>query len=358
MKSRRTSNHAQNSLPACSVSPPSSKTSYVGVYVSCVILGLVVWLGLINPSKQVKQSRNTADSFNNAISPSSIVKPQFRPPETLAELLSMRPDDLGKVDIARMNLLCATGLNGSENMNIHEIETTLDRWAVWVRSETRQNLHRFRDNPAAYENSTIYYQMGMLTTVLQQDFKVQYNPARIPIGGLDEPDNIFFADSKDVFLNGLASTRAMGTCSSLPVLYVAIGRRLGYPLKLAAAKAHLFVQWELGENNAHVNIEGSGHGFHIENDAYYRKWPYPMSDDELIMGHYLQPMTPAQELAVFLETRAACLDATNRMVEARQTYAEAAALIPDWPAVKLALIRLSEGKSIQMLPSRDISLRK
>ena len=31
---------------------------------------------------------------------------------------------------------------------------------------------------------------------------------------------------------------ARGTCSSLPVLQVAVGRRLGYPLKLVTTKGH------------------------------------------------------------------------------------------------------------------------
>jgi hypothetical protein len=54
--------------------------------------------------------------------------------------------------------------------------------------------------------------------------------------------------------------RRMGTCSSMPVLYVTLGRRLGYPVKLVTAKAHLFVRWEqTGERfNLSKNMTSDG----------------------------------------------------------------------------------------------------
>jgi hypothetical protein len=60
----------------------------------------------------------------------------------------------------------------------------------------------------------------------------------------------FFADPSKVFLHGLLGPERVGTCSSLPVLYVAVGRQLGYPLKLVTAKGHLFVRWEGAESRA------------------------------------------------------------------------------------------------------------
>jgi hypothetical protein len=44
------------------------------------------------------------------------------------------------------------------------------------------------------------------------------------------------------------------------VLYVAIGRRLGYPLKLVECKGHLFVRWE--DAKERFNIEGTSRGLH------------------------------------------------------------------------------------------------
>ena len=110
--------------------------------------------------------------------------------------------------------------------------------------------------------------MLMMAVVLYEDFSVRYNPERISAPGAVDPNDHFFADSRDIFLHGLLlpslnpqlSTLNLptGTCSSLPVLYIAIGRRLGYPLKLATTKSHLFIRWEgAGER---FDLEATGRG--------------------------------------------------------------------------------------------------
>ena len=50
-------------------------------------------------------------------------------PRTLDALLALSPDQLGKVDIALINLLCAIGLRGSENLNVQQCIGTLNTWA-------------------------------------------------------------------------------------------------------------------------------------------------------------------------------------------------------------------------------------
>ena len=102
----------------------------------------------------------------------------------------------------------------------------------------------------------------------------------------------------------------MGTCSSLPVLYVAVGRRLGYPLKLVSTKEHLFARWEDTRN--HLNMEGTSHGFISENDDYYKTWPCSVSDEEIKTNNYLKAMTAKEELACFMATRGACLMVMNQ----------------------------------------------
>src|SRR4029077_1023599 len=44
----------------------------------------------------------------------------FKQPRSLPELLAVKSEDLDKVDIALMNLLCAEGLRGSENLDPQE----------------------------------------------------------------------------------------------------------------------------------------------------------------------------------------------------------------------------------------------
>lgn len=92
----------------------------------------------------------------------------------------------------------------------------------------------------------------------------------------------------------------------MPVLYVAVGRRLGYPLKLVNAKEHLFARWE--DSKQKFNIEcTSDKGINCFPDSEYRKWPYRISDAEMRSGMYLRSLTPRQELAMLLNLRAICL---------------------------------------------------
>ena len=148
----------------------------------------------------------------------------LKQPATLKELLALPPADLEKVDLARMNLLCAEGLPGAEDSKIDDTLTTLDSWAQRVKSETDRNFHHFRETPTDFNSSVSYYRALLLITVVQQDFNIHYNPAHITTPDAPEPDDSFFVDSKDLFLHGLVSSRAMGTCISMPVFYVAIGQ--------------------------------------------------------------------------------------------------------------------------------------
>ena len=67
----------------------------------------------------------------------------------------------------------------------------------------------------------------MLAVVLAEDFQVRYAPDKVGNAADAQPGDGFFADARDVFLHGLTGAKPRGTCSSLPVLQVAIGRRLG-----------------------------------------------------------------------------------------------------------------------------------
>ncbi|MFC7339309.1 tetratricopeptide repeat protein [Haloferula chungangensis] len=187
-------------------------------------------------------------------------------------------------------------------------------------------MHRFRSNPADYENSEPYYRMAMLVTVLQQDFGIIYNPDRVTPVGVFESNDKFFADSRDVFIHGLTGENNSGTCSSLPSFYIAVGRRLKYPLALVSAKNHLFVRWE--DQETRLNIEAAGIGVNTYDDDHYRKWPYPMTNQEEKDNGFIKNMTAAEECAVFMSIRGHCLMAAGRSDEAISAHEQAVRLAP------------------------------
>jgi hypothetical protein len=127
---------------------------------------------------------------------------------------------------------------------------------------------------------------------------------------------------------------AGGTCASMPVMYVSVGRRLGYPLKLVQTRGHLFARWDDPAGKCFgfpetFNVEGAGEGIASCDDEHYKTWPEPWTEIDVAEGWYLRSMTPREELALFLATRGDCLTDNGRLAEALEAYEWASAVAPD-----------------------------
>ncbi len=273
-----------------------------------------------NPSKTATASQNVA-----AAKAANLV---FKTPHTLAELLALSPAELDQCDIARMNLLCAEGLPGAENLNLDESLATLDFWAQHIKSEIDRNFHHYSEDPAYFYNSTNFYKMAMMGVVLYEDYNIRYNPKWIAAPGSESPDDHFFADSSDVLIHGLIGDQHLGTCSSMPVLYVALGRRLGYPLKLVTTKQHLFVRWDSPTET--FDMDATSKGVSHYDDSVYRQWPFPISDEEIKDEGYLKSLSPEEELSVFLSIRGACQTDNGLLGDALASFSLAYKLVPTW----------------------------
>jgi hypothetical protein len=252
--------------------------------------------------------------------------PNVAPPAAISGLLRLSAPQLAEVPILTINLLCADGLSGRET-DIPTCTATLDNWAARVRSETERHQYRFERNPADFEHSAGFFRMLMLAVVLAEDFGIRYDPERQRGPSASRADDGFFSDPAMVFLSGLLGPQRKGTCSSLPVLYIAVGRQLGYPLKLVTTKGHLFVRWDgAGER---FNVEATARGLVRFDDDYYRHWPFEVSRAEETADGYLRSLTAQGELAVFLSIRAMCLREQRRFGEAAQCFSNAARLAPE-----------------------------
>jgi len=269
-----------------------------------------------------------------------------RIPPLFTLLLKTPTRSLSTVPIARMNFLCATGLR--EEIHLSRDESTLQTWAQRIKSETDRHFYHFRQHPEQFENSEGFYRMLMMSVVLAEDFKIHYaddkksDPRSKPTADISpspggegrgegrlflSPRDNFFSEPNYVFLTGLLGPERKGTCSSMPVLYVAIGRELGYPLKLVTTKGHLFVRWDApGER---FNIEATTRGLSRFDDEYYRHWPFEITPAEEQAEGYLKSLTPSEELAVFMSIRGMCLRQAKRYSEAAEAFAAAAHLAPN-----------------------------
>jgi hypothetical protein len=297
---------------------------HTGLAIVIIALGLTGWLIQRIPANP------SLPSASHRLTVEAPLHTQFQiEPQTLDELLDLAPELLADVDIARVNLLCATGLPGAEHLDIDHALATLDQWARRVRFETERHLYRVTDPrySAHYRHSEAYFRAELLLQVLQQDLGVKYD--------MTVADNFAFDDSRVAFIHGMIPGPAQaivdtsgGTCASMPVMYVAVGRRLGYPLRLVTTNSHIFVRWDgHGHPNPawreRFNIEGSGEGFHSFDDDYYLTWPVPITEHEARVNGHLVSLTPMQELAEFLSARGHCAMDNGQYAFAARCYENA-----------------------------------
>ena len=169
-------------------------------------------------------------------------------PLTLEYLLNTPIADLkpqlGKFDIAEVNLACAEGLAGSEDLDKKARLETLDKWTQHIRRETERCLPQFYQDKGYYYGSLNYYKILMLVTVLHQDFGVGYNMDLVNSGILyDFTTTKFNASSKDVFVHGLLADKRTGSCASMPVLVVAIIATTNCPITVERVCRELGIDW-------------------------------------------------------------------------------------------------------------------
>jgi hypothetical protein len=243
----------------------------------------------------------------------------------LRTLVQMKDEQLGRVPIEEVQLACSVGLPGSENIDQAECFNWV-RHAAWcVADFTKRNRDDFLSHPEKYQHSVAYFCCLCLTTVLWKYLGVRYNPAKMHNGHQGDID--------DVFIHGPIFGEG-GICASLGPLYAAVGRRLGWPIRLGHAFSkknwcgHCFARWD-DPNGERMNIEVCELGMSTPSDDYYRTGIYEVTEREQFRCWILRSATPRQELAYFLGERALLwLDADNYR-EAANSFAWALALSPE-----------------------------
>jgi len=170
-------------------------------------------------------------------------------------------------------------------------------------------------NPAFFDGSKNLFRVILMIRFLHVQFGVRYNPRR-----MDRSERNY--DPKDVddhFICGILSEKRMGTCATLPVFAVALGRRLGYPLKLVKVPDHLLFRWE--DENERFNIEYNGETGNVYPDEHYHEWPVRWTaaiQAPQPFARWLISNSREEEVAGFLGLRALVLDAYHRTGEALQ----------------------------------------
>ena len=258
--------------------------------------------------------------------------PHASPPAVLAfaDIFDMTPEQVGQHDIAQLNLACSSGLKGAESLDGAASLALLDAWAREAGESTKQNLWRYHANPGLWKQSENWFRVSCMVRCLRVHAGTQYVPAlRTHPPSRDMWDLKFYRDAHSIFLFGLLTGLRQGTCTSLPVLTVAVGRRLGYPLKLVKSAGHLFVRWDDGSGKEVFNIESTDEFAEIKSDDFYRSFPLPMNPADEASGRMMVSMTPVQELALFCFLRGHNLWQNGDLAGARQAYLKGHMLDPN-----------------------------
>ena len=154
---------------------------------ACLVLALLIiavrfGVGLSAWNAQPSANRGTASSVSS-----------------FAGLLALPASNLEDLDIAKMNLLCARGLPGTDDLDLNVSLAMLDQMASRVRTKTERHFYRFQRNPTEFEKSEGFFKMLMLAVVLAEDFQVHYAPGKT--GGAAEArmEDGFFGDGPYVY---------------------------------------------------------------------------------------------------------------------------------------------------------------
>jgi len=97
-------------------------------------------------------------------------------------------------------------------------------------------------------------------------------------------------------LHGLLET-GKGMCVSMPLLYVAVGQRLGYPIALVCVPDHAFARY-VDPAFPHGNIEATSGGKRFTDDDYIKR--HGVNATALKSGAYMRPLTLREHLGVLI----------------------------------------------------------
>lgn len=218
------------------------------------------------------------------------------------DLIRYSDEQLAVFDDVEKNLAFAAGLPGSERIDVPFCLETRDQWVRIIKKEEGKLYKRFLRDRDEFRCSWAYARILNMVTILWQDLGANYNREKIA------PEADFGLD--DYFVHGIFQGPG-GTCGTLPVLYVSVGRKLGYPLKFVTARGnrgrashnHLFCRWD-EPGGERFNVEVNYTGLSTPPDDHYRTGIFAETTFCEQQFGLLKSHTPREEIAIYMCQRA------------------------------------------------------
>lgn len=153
------------------------------------------------------------------------------------------------------------------------------------------------------------------------------------------------------YLNGILDTKK-GNCSTMPMLYMVVAQRLGYPIYPVAAPDHLFLRYISPPPHKYLNIETTSAVGGSPDDQVYIKG-LEVSETALKKGAYLRTMTYRQFLGDLLATTGVTLAQQGDIDGSIRHFQQAIKLNPQFPDY-YDLLRISWLKKSKQVSNPEL----
>jgi hypothetical protein len=255
-----------------------------------------------------------------------------------------------------MNLLCSDGLVDDNAFNVEDSISQVDDLAAKVAGFTDCSTHLLTQFADVLQGSEVLWRLYCLARGLIVVGEFEYCQ--------EEQDLELDADWSKAdrhLIHGLLGQTRHGTCASMPVLYVAVGRLLGYPLHLVHSLGHVFARWDGMDHPLPAwrelrNAEFTS-GFDSMTDEEYHefplKWPKELHEMERLRQPnplYLRNLNASEEFASCLVQRAHAFEARNSFEIAMDAYRYACMLAPQNDMYVYFLRECSQKQVDSILP--------
>ncbi|MEK7071176.1 MAG: transglutaminase family protein [Patescibacteria group bacterium] len=175
------------------------------------------------------------------------------------------------------------------------------------------------------------YRIRAINTVLFQELNFSYD-LEDPLGM--KPENRF--------INKTLETKK-GNCYTLPLLYISIAQRLGYPIYPVLAPEHIFARYESPPLKS-SNIEVTARGGEATDEQYIRDFKIPRKSIE--SGAYLSTLTYKEYLSELFANSGAYWAGKKEFRRAENYTAEAIRFRENTPESHMLMAKLLNGELI------------
>jgi hypothetical protein len=300
-----------------------------------VLLAVVVWLGVAWQESRQRVVLLEAELAGKAV---TLPLPVVVLPGVSAELdawLLKSDAELDKADLLELNLLVAKGLPEYSSLDIAACKQQLDKWAGEIRAVLAEDQHTFERAREKW-GTRKRFELAVMGSVLMEDHQVRY------VDKLDHGN----ADHK--FSCGVLKNNT-GTCATLPVIWTALGRRLGHTLSIALMPEHLYCIVQDGSATINIETTGTAH-LSMNSDEKLRK----MCPPELVKnGTYLRMLSNREMIAVFIGLRGEVWDTRGDVEKALSDYLRAHEISPGNSVIANHLLHAAQAmaqKHVYRLP--------